>query len=60
VTLQVKGDKFVALARIAKGEERAKLWRQMAAIFPSYDEYQTKTTRELPVVVLERVWANQT
>ena len=55
VGVQVKADKFRARARTAKGEERERLWRQMNGIWPHYDEYQTRTEREIPVVVLERV-----
>jgi deazaflavin-dependent oxidoreductase (nitroreductase family) len=54
VRVQVAADKFAATARTAAGEERARLWRAMTAIWPAYDEYQAKTTREIPVVVLER------
>jgi len=54
VRVQVAADKFAATARTAKGEERARLWSLMAKIWPAYDEYQAKTTREIPVVVLER------
>jgi deazaflavin-dependent oxidoreductase (nitroreductase family) len=53
--VQVKGDKFRAQARTAEGEERERLWRTMNEIWPHYDEYQTKTTRVIPVVVLERM-----
>jgi deazaflavin-dependent oxidoreductase (nitroreductase family) len=42
-------------ARDAAGEERERLWRQMVALYPSYDAYQRRTTREIPVVVLEPV-----
>lgn len=54
VELQVKGDRFPARARTATGDERAELWKQMAEIWPSYDQYQERTDREIPVVVLER------
>jgi deazaflavin-dependent oxidoreductase (nitroreductase family) len=54
VGVQIAADKFAATARTATGEERARLWRAMAKIWPAYDEYQAKTTREIPVVVLER------
>jgi F420H(2)-dependent quinone reductase len=40
-------------AREAEGEERDRLWAQMVALFPNYAEYQTKTERRIPVVVLE-------
>ncbi|MGP3924231.1 nitroreductase family deazaflavin-dependent oxidoreductase [Streptomyces sp. 8N616] len=54
VKVQVKADKFTARARTAAGEERAKLWEKMAAVWPDYNDYQKKTDREIPVVVLER------
>jgi hypothetical protein len=31
------------------------MWRTMAATWPAYDEYATKTDRQIPVVVIERV-----
>ena len=54
VKLQVAADKFAARASTAKGAERARLWAAMTKIWPAYDEYQSKTTREIPVVILER------
>jgi len=54
VEVQIKGDKFRARARTAEGE-RERLWRLMNEIWPHYEEYQTKTDREIPVVVLERM-----
>ncbi len=54
VEVQVKGDSFSARARAAAPEERPGLWKQMASIWPAYNEYQSKTDREIPVVVLER------
>jgi deazaflavin-dependent oxidoreductase (nitroreductase family) len=54
VQVQVKADRFGAHARTATPEEKADMWSTMAAIWPAYDEYQTKTDREIPVVVLER------
>lgn len=55
VQVQVKGDRFTARARTATAEEKPGMWRTMAAVWPAYNEYQTKTDREIPVVVLERV-----
>ncbi|GLW66516.1 nitroreductase [Actinomadura rubrobrunea] len=55
VQVQVKGDKFAARARTATAEEKPALWQKMVATWPDYDEYQRKTDREIPVVVLERV-----
>jgi deazaflavin-dependent oxidoreductase (nitroreductase family) len=53
VTVQVMGDEIPARARVAEGEERQRLWGLMAGIWPAYDDYQARTTREIPVVVLE-------
>jgi deazaflavin-dependent oxidoreductase (nitroreductase family) len=55
VEVQIKGEKFRARARAAGGEERERLWRLMNEIWPHYEEYQTKTGRQIPVVVLERI-----
>jgi deazaflavin-dependent oxidoreductase (nitroreductase family) len=54
VELQVKDEVFAARARTASGDERGRLWQQMAGIWPAYDDYAKKTDREIPVVVLER------
>lgn len=53
--VQVKEKKLDVSMRVAVGEERDRLWKKMAAIFPAYEDYQQKTTREIPVVVLEPV-----
>ncbi len=55
VEVQVEGDRFRARARTAEAEEKPDLWRRMAEIWPAYDEYQQRTDRDIPVVVLERV-----
>lgn len=54
VEVQVRGDRFKARARTATPEEKPAFWEKMVAEWPSYDEYQRKTDREIPVVVLER------
>ena len=59
VGVQIMGDRFRARARTARGEERERLWRQMNRVWPHYDEYQVRTEREIPVVVLERLSAGQ-
>ncbi|MCW2913596.1 MAG: nitroreductase [Actinomycetia bacterium] len=55
VQVQVKGDRYTARARTATPEEKPEMWRTMTAAWPAYDEYQQKTDREIPVIVLERV-----
>ena len=54
VWVQVGDRRTAATARTAGGDERAALWKQLAAIYPPYDEYQERATpREIPVVVLD-------
>ena len=55
VGVQIKGDRFRARPRVAEGEERARLWELMNEVWPHYEEYATKTDREIPVVVLDRI-----
>lgn len=54
VQVQVKADKFTARARTASGAERERLWKTMTQIYAPYDDYQKKTQRQIPVVVLTR------
>ncbi len=54
VQVQVKGERFAARARTATPEEKPELWRIMLAQWPDYDRYQKRTSRTIPVVVLER------
>lgn len=54
--LQVAHDHYQAIARTADGEEREQLWRQLAEIYPPYDDYQVNAgDRLIPVVVLDPV-----
>jgi deazaflavin-dependent oxidoreductase (nitroreductase family) len=55
VRVQVLADKFRAQARTATPEEHARLWPRMAEIFPTYNDYQTKTERQIPLVILTRM-----
>jgi deazaflavin-dependent oxidoreductase (nitroreductase family) len=54
VRVQVGRDRFTATARTASAEERERLWPLFVEMYPGYAGYQEKTTREIPVVVLER------
>jgi deazaflavin-dependent oxidoreductase (nitroreductase family) len=55
VQVQVGADRFTARARTASAEEKPRLWRLMTAVWPDYDRYQKRTSRDIPVVILERV-----
>lgn len=52
-TIQIRGRRIPVTAREAQGEERARLWRAMAATYPGYERYRRRTSRTIPVVVLE-------
>ena len=54
VQVQVKADKFKAIAHTANAAERAKLWPLMVEIYGPYADYQKKTDRQIPLVVLKR------
>ncbi len=53
VHVQLGPETFTAHARTATEQEKPELWSTMAAIWPAYDEYQAKTQRPIPVVVLD-------
>jgi deazaflavin-dependent oxidoreductase (nitroreductase family) len=56
VGVEVGTEKFQAKATaIASGPERDRLYNAQAAMMPNFAEYETKTTRKIPVVVLERI-----
>jgi deazaflavin-dependent oxidoreductase (nitroreductase family) len=52
--IQVHDERIPVRMSVAEGEERARLWSLMSEDWPAYDDYQKKTDREIPVVVLER------
>lgn len=54
VEVQVAADRFSAVARVAVGEERTRLWKMMVQTYPPYLDYQSRTEREIPLVVLTR------
>lgn len=53
VRFQVANKKYVGRARFTRGAERERLFQMMTGLFPPYRDYQAKTSREIPVVVLE-------
>ena len=52
--IQVQAERIPVTASVAEGEERERLWSLMREVWPAYDEYQEKTDREIPVVILSR------
>ena len=55
VTLEIGTERFPAKATITSGEERERLFNAQAAIMPIFNDYRKKTTREIPVIALERI-----
>jgi deazaflavin-dependent oxidoreductase (nitroreductase family) len=55
VTVEIPGETFAARAVVAAGEYRDRLYAAQAELMPAFGEYQTKTTRQIPVVTLERI-----
>ncbi|HLY28611.1 MAG TPA: nitroreductase family deazaflavin-dependent oxidoreductase [Aggregatilineales bacterium] len=54
VSVELGKDMFKAQAVVTTGEERERLWKQATTTEPGFAEYQTKTTRQIPVIKLER------
>jgi deazaflavin-dependent oxidoreductase (nitroreductase family) len=52
--IQVQGEEVPVRAEVAEREERSRLWGLMTEVWPAYDDYQARTEREIPVVVLSR------
>jgi deazaflavin-dependent oxidoreductase (nitroreductase family) len=53
VTVEVLGKKFKARAQVAEGEDYERLFAQHAGINPTFYEYRKRTSRKIPVIVLE-------
>ena len=56
VTVQVGTETFSARARTATAEEKPPLWLLMISMMPSYADYQRRTSRDIPVVIVEPAW----
>ena len=54
-TVELGQDTFKVKAVVTTGEERSRLFEQRAAVMPNFAEYQQKTTRQIPVIALERI-----
>jgi proline iminopeptidase len=55
VEVQVGTKKLKARARTTTGDERIRLWKKAVEFWPPYGDYQLKTEREIPVVVLDPI-----
>ena len=54
VTVEVGSEKYDAIATVAEEPERTRLYDQMAAQYPGFEEYRQKTSRIIPVITLQR------
>jgi deazaflavin-dependent oxidoreductase (nitroreductase family) len=52
VEVELRGERHAYRAAVASPEERADMWPRAVAIYKSYDAYQARTMREIPLVVL--------
>jgi deazaflavin-dependent oxidoreductase (nitroreductase family) len=58
VTVEIGGEKFKARAREAGEDEYERLYQNHASQMPAFNEYRTRTTRHIPLMVLERIDSN--
>ena len=54
VTVEVGNEIFEAIAIVAEGQERQRLWTRVVELYPFFADHQAKVTRQIPVIVLER------
>ncbi|GAB1641283.1 nitroreductase family deazaflavin-dependent oxidoreductase [Krasilnikovia sp. MM14-A1259] len=53
VQAEIGVDKLALVARVAEGDERERIWSAQKTTYPGFADYEQKTTRQIPVVVLE-------
>jgi deazaflavin-dependent oxidoreductase (nitroreductase family) len=53
VVVQIGRETTKRRARLASADEKRRLWPQLVAMYPDYDDYQARTERDIPVVILE-------
>jgi deazaflavin-dependent oxidoreductase (nitroreductase family) len=54
VTVEVGTETYPVTARVAEGDERERIWEEQKRVMPNFAEYERKTTRVIPVIILER------
>ena len=54
VQVETGSETYAAVARVAEGEERERLWARQKELMPGFADYEAATTRQIPVVILER------
>jgi deazaflavin-dependent oxidoreductase (nitroreductase family) len=54
-SVEVGTETFDVVAREATGQERERIWSKQKELMPGFAEYENKTSRQIPVIVLERI-----
>lgn len=54
MSVEVGTEKFDVIARVAKGKERQRIWETQKQRYPAFAQYERRTHREIPVIILER------
>ncbi len=57
--IEVGTETIPVRARVTTGEERERIWERQKAFYPRFAKYEEQTTREIPVIVLERITARR-
>jgi deazaflavin-dependent oxidoreductase (nitroreductase family) len=55
VTAEIGTSTVELIARVAEGGERERIWTAQKTAYPGFADYERKTTRQIPVIILERV-----
>ena len=55
VTVEAGGEEFKARAEVIDGDDHERLYQNHAAMMPVFHEYRKKTSRKIPVIILERI-----
>jgi deazaflavin-dependent oxidoreductase (nitroreductase family) len=53
VEVDIRGTRSVRTARVANADERASMWPKITATYTGYAGYQNRTSREIPLILLE-------
>ena len=54
VKVEIGTDSYAGKARVARGEERERIWSAQKKTYPQFAEYEAKVSREIPVVVIDK------
>ncbi len=54
VSVEVGTETLEVRAREAAGDERERIWTKQKELIPGFADYETKTSRQIPVIILER------